>query len=168
MEKRIEKWFVPGVAIVLSAIGAVDLWIAVVGGRVLDIPDPFLWLTYRKIIFLVGGLELVLSAFLLMASKRYESLKLSLIVSFAASFLLYRFGSSSVGGPDFFCCLGNLTDTLLISPATLDWLMVAIFIWLFLGAFGLLIYRWLADRRISRAPRTLTERGNEEQLPEHC
>ena len=106
MHKRIQEHFIFSVAILLFVAAGFLFSTALTSQTlVLDRPDPFLLLSTRVLFYIIGGLQLLLSAFLLMS--RTTLINLFLITWGAGMSLLYGFGMAHYQEPDLFVCLGN-------------------------------------------------------------
>ena len=137
MIKRIQSFFIYSAAIILFIAAAAKLLSATGSAQALDASDSVLYLSHRHIFLLAGGLELVMSAFLLMSRK--AKTQLALIAWLAANFLVYRIGLWWMGAPNLCNCLGNLDDYLPISPEVLNATALASLTWLLIGSWTFLI-----------------------------
>jgi len=145
MIRKIENYFIWLAAVLLFIMAAAELSSAFNNEQFLDQPDPFLFISSRYILILTGFIELLLSAFLLMAKNR--SLKLGLLAWFATNLLVYRIGLQWQGAPNYSDCLGNFNDWLPIPPRILHVIMVGILIFWLTGSYGCLIFNWLTNRK---------------------
>ena len=157
MIKKIQEGFIWTAAILLFVAAACLLISAVTTpGNVLDLADPFLYLPFRKLFYLVGGVQLALSAFLLM--NRNHSAKLGLVAWLAFVSLAYQAGAQFSGELNLFVSLGNLNSWLPVSPVAFSRLAYALHGGLLFGSSSLLVLNWIARRKIVRpAP---AERAN--------
>lgn len=118
LAKRVEIYFVTAAAVLLFITGAAKILSAFSGAVALDQPDALLILPHRYIFLLLGGLELGVSAFLLIG--RNLKMQLLVIAWLAANFLFYRLGLIWMNGSSFCNCLGSFNEYLPISPRTLN------------------------------------------------
>lgn len=144
--RAMRDWFIFASALLHFVIGAAILWLAVIATRILEIHNRVLVLTDRQLFYLVGTIELSLSAFLLWTSKK-GALKLALLAWFSSCVLTFRWESTSVSMTDWFSSLGNLTDRLPLHPRILDWFRLTFYGGSLLVACGLLAADWFASRK---------------------
>ena len=91
MNKRIQNNFIYSAAIIFFVTAAAKIFSATGTAQALSYPDQFISLTNRQIFYTMGGVELVISAFLLMKNEG-QKIKLCLIAWLATNFLVYRAG----------------------------------------------------------------------------
>jgi hypothetical protein len=142
---RGQKWFIFSVAIILFATASAKLLSAHGTASALNRLDPVLFLSNRRVFYLAGVVELVLSAYLLMS--RSDGVRLGFIAWLATNFAVYRAGLWWNHSPNLCSCLGNLTDKISISPRILDAALLAILGWLFIGSYTFLFLNWLRRRK---------------------
>jgi hypothetical protein len=140
MNNRIQACFVQSAAVILFITGAAKFISALGAAESLDQPDSLLILTHRHIFFLMSGLELGLSAYLLMGGN--TKLKLALLAWLATNFLVFRIGLWWMGAPNLCNCLGNLDQFLPLSPGILNFGAFAALGWLLIGSYALMIIEW--------------------------
>ena len=138
MIKALQTNFIYSVAVILFITAAAKLFATTGTGQALNYPDPILPLANRQMFFLMAGIELIVSAFLLVKNDG-RLLKLALIACLATNLLGYRAGLWWEGAPDLCNCLGNLNDRLSISTRTLNFIMGAVLAWLLGGSYLLII-----------------------------
>lgn len=143
MSRRVEEYFLYPAAVLLFFTAMVELSGAISAARILDQPDPLLLLSSRLVLVLVGVLELLLSAYLLMG--QYGWAKLGLTAGLTTNLLVYRLGLWWAGAPNFGDCVGNFNEWLPISPWSLHVIMVAALGFLIIGSYTFLILNWLGD-----------------------
>lgn len=100
--------------------------------RILGINDPILGISFRSLMLLSGGIELVISLMCLIAPNC--RINLAAVAWIAAVFLSYHFGLWYIHWARPCPCLGNLTDLLRISPGLASLILTWIAIYLFVGA----------------------------------
>ena len=110
----------------------------------LDVRDPLFSLKYRQILYVLGGLELALSALLLLT--RSGNIKL-LVTAWLTTILLTYQGVLWHGKEASIGCLANLTNKLLVSPKVYDRVMFVSLVWLLSGSVLLLVLDWWANRK---------------------
>jgi len=139
---KIQNRFIFSAAVILFVTAVAKIFSATGPAQALSYPDPVLPLTNRHVFYLVGGIELVVSAFLLIKNG-CEKIKLCLVAWLAVNFLIYRLGLQAQGSLIACDCLGNFNDKLPLSPRATGWFMFATSIWLFLGSVGFLTHSYL-------------------------
>ena len=108
------KWFIISTGSILCVTGLVKI-ISIHGdAKILELSDPIFQISFRHLMSVTGNLELIISAFCFFGKKTV--LQIGVIAWLATVFLLYRIGLIAVGYRRPCPCLGNLTDTLHISP----------------------------------------------------
>jgi hypothetical protein len=132
-----QAFFIFSAAVILFITGAAKLFTALGAAGALDQPDSLLILSHRHIFLLMSGLELGLSAFLLMG--RNTKMQLALVAWLATNFLMYRIGLWWIGAPDLCNCLGNLNQYLPVSPRILNAAALVALGWLLVGSCTLMI-----------------------------
>jgi hypothetical protein len=131
-----------GLAKVASALGA---------SRVLEAPDPLLGVSFRKLLLLAGGAELLIAS--LCFSKTKRRLGMLLLAWFATELVVYRLGLWLTGWHQGCRCLGTLTDMLHVPPGLVDNIMRVILACLLLGSYAALLAEWRERRALrARAP----------------
>ena len=131
---------VTSVAKLISASGS---------ARILQYPDPVFYISFRHVFWIVGGLELLV-ALVCFFGKRM-GLQAGLVAWLASTFMAYRLNLVWVGWHKPCSCLGNLTDTLHISPQTADTAMKIVLGYLLLGSYAALFWLWKQRRKVTPA-----------------
>lgn len=149
MIPKIKDIFLWSAAVILFVKALAELSGTLSPAPFLDEPDPFLLISSRLVLVLLGVCELVLSAYLLMGKNL--QIKLWLTAWFATNLMVYRIGLQSQGAPDFSDCLGNFDDWLPVTPRILHVVMEILLIFLLAGSYGSLLLNWLAHRKPSKA-----------------
>lgn len=143
-EKRFREYFFYSVAVLLFVAGTLKLFAALGSAWLLGQPDPVLHMSNRSALLLTGGLELSLSAYLLMAQN--GSWKPMLTVWLLVLVLGHRFGLLWLSGPHLFSCLGNLTDWFPVAPRIMDRVFYFLYGVPLAGTYILLVLNWLPNR----------------------
>ena len=143
------------VAVGLFVFGALIWWVMSSAGLVLDGTDELLFISSRKVLYLVVIGSLALSAFLLVGSEKRKALKLSCLAWFSCNLSVYEVGSFCSHNANFLNCLGNLNSQIPIAPVTLATMWLVIFTALFITSVSMLIFEWLAERK--KSPTTARE-----------
>lgn len=145
MSRRVEEYFLYSAAVILFFTAMVELSGAIGAAQILDEPDPLLLLSNRLVLALVGVLELLLSAYLLLG--QYGWAKPGLTAWLATNLLVYRLGVWRAGAPNFSDCVGNFNEWLPVSPRILHVIMVAALGFLIIGSYTFLIMNWSSNRK---------------------
>lgn len=148
MNRKIQDNFIYSAVVILFVTAAAKIFSATGTVQALSYPDPLLPLPHRQVFYMVGGIELIISAFLLMKNEG-QRIKLTLIAWLATNFLIYRAGLWWSSAPNLCDCLGNLNEKLPISPRTINFVMLAVLVWLLLGSYLLLILDHFGHRMAS-------------------
>jgi hypothetical protein len=126
-----------------------------VGGsaRIWEVDDPILHIELRHLFWLVGLLELVVSAICFFSKQVW--LAAGLVAWLSSIFCFYRLGLVLIGFQKPCPCLGNLTEALHISLPTAALVMRLILAYLFIGSysalFSLIRLKKAASRPIQRS-----------------
>ena len=131
--------------VILVVTGAAKIVSGLGKARVLDLADPLLFLPVRHVLLIVGVLELLIGAFLLLTSDPWS--KLPVVGWLATNFLLYRLGLLWVGAYKPCNCLGTVADALPLPRVAVLWATNAAFLYLLLGSYFLLFFAWLRRAR---------------------
>ena len=100
---------------------------------------------YPLLLTFIGILELAVSGVCLLTKR--QNLSLGLTAWLATCFLAYRGGLWYLGWQRPCSCLGNLTDTLHISPHVADVAMKIVLAYLLVGSYGGLLCLWKLNRK---------------------
>ena len=111
--------------------------------KLLTVVDPIVGIPF-KYLMLAAVAELPIAAVCLFAKA--NRLATVLVAWLASIFLVYRLGLWWIGWKKPCGCLGNLTDTLGISPHTADVIIKGLLAYLLIGSYGLLIREWWKGR----------------------
>lgn len=149
---RYASWFVLSAGGILLITGVAKVASATGSARVLQTSDPFLAISLRNELFLVGMLELTIACFCLLS--RQPKIGTYAVAWLATGFLVYRVGLWSIGWQHPCHCMGNLSDALRMSPQVADRVMKFVLAYLLVGSYLTLASQfWNRDR----APRRLQE-----------
>ena len=148
MNRKFQNNFIYSAAVIFFVTAAAKIFSATGTAQALSYPDQLVPLTNRQAFYMAGGVELIISAFLLMKSEG-QKIKLCLIAWFATNLLVYRAGLWWEGAPNLCDCLGSLNEKLPISPRTVNYVMLAALAWLLLGSCLLLIFDRFGCQTIS-------------------
>jgi hypothetical protein len=145
MNKKAQERFIYSAAIIFFVTATAKLLSTRSTALALDVHDPILLLTHRHVFYLIGGIELGLSAFLLMGQN--QRMKLALTAWLATNFLVYRIGLWWGDEPNLCNCLGNLAGYVPLSPWVVNAAAFAALSWLVIGSYLFLLLDWLHGRR---------------------
>lgn len=120
---------ITGIAKIFSSFGS---------AKVLLELDPIVGVQFRYLMFAVGVVEIGVSVFC-MASRRSQSAAL-LVAWLSCLFLFYRLGVWWLGWQMPCHCLGTLSDSIHLTPATADNLMRIVLAYLLIGSVVCLVY----------------------------
>jgi hypothetical protein len=117
--------------------------------QILSQSDPLLaLLTNRQVLWLAIVLEVMVIG--LIVREREIVRKAAFIAWIGTVFLAYRVGLWSIGYKGSCGCLGNVTDTLGITPATADLVSGAMLAYLLIGSYAILIWKAVSHVRARR------------------
>ena len=139
------RWFVLSAGGVLLITGLAKIVSAFGKAKVLQNTDPVFGISFAYLMLSVGILELAVSGVCLLTRK--QSLGLGLTAWLSTCFLAYRGGLWYLGWQRPCSCLGNLTDTLHISPHVADVAMKIVLAYLLVGSYGGLLCLWKLNRK---------------------
>jgi hypothetical protein len=137
--------FFGSVAISLLMTAFAKLISASGSSHILESVDPIIPLRIRQLLWLVSAIEVVVA--LALVTRMCDRWKLYLIVWLSVQFIGYRFMAYLRGGQSHCPCLGNVTDSLHISPGIAEGFLLALIAYMLLGS---LIF--LAALRTVRVP----------------
>jgi hypothetical protein len=150
MNKKIQNNFIYSAAVIFFVTAGAKIFSVTGTAQALNYPDQLIPFTNRQMFYAAGGVELIISAFLLMKNEG-QKIKLCLVAWFATNLLVYRAGLWWEGAPNLCDCLGSLNEKLPISPRTVNYVMLSALVWLLLGSFLLLIFGRFGSQIISNA-----------------
>jgi hypothetical protein len=158
MNRKIQDSFIYSVAVILFVTASAKIFTATSKAQALRYPDWLFTLSNRNLFYVTGGIELAISVFLLMKNGG-QRIKLALIAWLSTLFLAYRAGFWWQGVPNLCDCLGNLNQKLPVSPRTVNFVMLAVLIWLFVGSYLLLIVDIFSQSRLSSPRLSQAQKG---------
>ena len=138
------RLFIYSAGIILLITASAKFLSAAGAAKVLEAPDPIFTVRFRDLFWFVGAVEFAVG-FICLFSKRLW-LQTVLLLSLAASFLLYRIGTWWIGFEGYCKCLGTLTDSIGVSPQNADTLMKFLLGYLTLGSCAAMLFLAKADR----------------------
>jgi hypothetical protein len=141
------KCFLLGSGAVLTITGLAKIWSALGNSKFLSVADPIIGIKFDHLMIAAGLIELCIALFLLVSKK--EMLSVCLVAWMSTAFLAYRFGLLYMGWHRPCSCLGNLTDSLHISPELADNIMKGILAYLLIGSYGILVHTWWNKRKLA-------------------
>jgi len=133
--------------LILAITGLAKVWSSFGDVKLLTVADPIVGIPFKYLMLAVGVAELVIAAVCL--CTKANRLATVLVAWLATNFLVYRIGLWWMGWKKPCSCLGNLADTLGISPQTADHLIKVLLAYLLIGSYGLLIWEWRKRRMIA-------------------
>jgi len=145
------SWFVPSAGIILAITGLAKVWSAFGKVKLLEVSDPIIGLPFGDLLLAVGLVEMAIAWFCFFGKR--SVLPTTLVAWFATNLLMYRLGLRWMGWHKPCNCLGNLTDTLHLSPQAADNIMKLVLAYLLVGSYGLVIW----ERRKARSQSLKTE-----------
>jgi hypothetical protein len=140
------NWFICSAVMILFITGIAKVWTAFGNVKLLTMADPIVGISFKHLMLAVGVAELAVAALCLFAkTHRFATV---LVAWLTACFAAYRLGLWGMDWKSPCGCLGNLTDTLHISPQTADNIMKALLAYLLIGSYGLLIWQWRQKQKL--------------------
>jgi hypothetical protein len=137
-------------SVLLLATSVAKLVSSAGNSRVLQTPDPIFGIEFRYLFCIVGAIELAVSLYGLYG--RRPSLQIGLMAWLATGFLTYRLGLVMVGYHKPCSCLGNLTDSIHMSPSAADSAAKAVLAYLIVTSYGALLWLWKQKGSYSEVP----------------
>jgi hypothetical protein len=138
--RLLPKWFLSVSGAILALTGIAKIWSGLGNSKFLTVVDPIIGIKFSTLMLAVGVAEIVIGL-VCFFSKR-QTLALGLVAWMSTNFLVYRLGLWWMDWKKPCSCLGNLTDSLHISPQTADNIMKVLLAYLLIGSFGLLLWQW--------------------------
>jgi predicted RNA-binding Zn-ribbon protein involved in translation (DUF1610 family) len=121
----------------ILALGGISKLLGIVGkSQQLAISDPIVGIQFRYILLAIGMAELSIAGLCLFTNKR--KLSLGLLAWLVANYAVYRIGLWSMGWHHPYVLLGNLIETLNISPLMADGLVALSSAFLLIGSLTIL------------------------------
>jgi hypothetical protein len=123
--------------------------IAVGSAQALFLPEPVLGIPLRYAVLLVGGFELAMALICLFG--RRIGLQIGWLAWMATNYAVYRIGLLTMGIHQQGTCIGSLTDPLHLARGTVGMIIGLLPLYLLLGSYAAVIWRWLAGRKAKAA-----------------
>jgi hypothetical protein len=130
--------FLFSAGLIFAITGMAKIYSSFGSAKALLEPDPIFGVQFRHLMFAVGVVEIGASAFCI-ASARTRTAAL-LVAWLSCLFLFYRLGVWWLGWQVPCRCLGTLSDSLHLAPATVDNLMKIVLAYLLVGSVVCLVY----------------------------
>jgi hypothetical protein len=137
--------FIDSVAVILFILAALQIFTSLKIQTTLNVNDGLLGVPIKECLYGIAGIELALSAYLLIDYN--VKLKLSLIAWLMINLLVYQNGLQWNGSPNYLVCLGNLNADFPVPPLIFSCILFPIFGFCVLGSCGFLVQDWLAHRK---------------------
>jgi hypothetical protein len=150
MLSKLPRLFVYSAGTLLLFTAAAKLVSSGGDARILQMTDPIVGIRFRNLLWLVGGVELVVAVVCL--SRRRLGLQAALVGWFAVNCVVYRLSLLLVGYHRPCPCLGTLTDSLGVSPNVVDNFLKTVLAYLLLGSCITLLYVWREGRPGGQTP----------------
>lgn len=144
--KRWVRWFLLSACGILLFAGCAKIASSFGHQKVLNLTDPVFGISFKKLMLSVGILEVIVSA--ICFSLRSRILSIGLIAWMATGFTFYRLGLHLSGWEKPCPCLGSFTDAIHLSPESADFLVRSLLIYLLVGSYGILLFRYTLQNRL--------------------
>ena len=138
--KPLTKAFIVSGWVILAITGIAKVWSGFGNSKLLAVADPILGIQFGHLMLAVGTAEIVI-ALVCFFSQR-QTVALGLVAWLATNIVFYRVGLWWMDWHRPCSCLGNLTDSLHISPQLADNIMKVVLAYLLLGSYGSLFWMW--------------------------
>jgi hypothetical protein len=138
------RWFVASAGAILATTALAKVWSAFGTAKSLAVADPIIGVQFRNLLLAVGVAELIIASVCLLSTN--TKVTTMLIAWITTNFLAYRLGLSWMDWHRPCGCLGNLTETLHISPQAADTVMRIVLGYLLVGSYGSLFWTWRQER----------------------
>lgn len=134
---RWTRWFLVSAGVILCATGAAKIWSGFGTVKLLEVADPIFGISFRSLMFGVGGAELAIAGVCLWS--RASGFSALLVAWLGSNFLAYRMGLWGIGWKKPCGCLGNLSDALGLSPQNAEAVVKSLLVYLLVGSYGILL-----------------------------
>jgi hypothetical protein len=145
----IPKAFAVSAGLILAITGLAKIWSAFGDARALGLVDPIVGVKFGHLMLGAGLMEVAI-AIVCWFAKRWET-KYLLLAWLATILAGYRVALWYIDWRVPCSCLGNLTDSLRLSPATADSIMKGVLVYLGIGAYLLYVIQWTQKRELQAA-----------------
>jgi hypothetical protein len=136
---RVLNFFARSTASLLLLTAAAKFYSASGTAKLLTATDPLIHLKYRPIMIGVGSIELAIGLYLLFGRRAW--LKPWLIFWISSNFMMYRFANDLLHLK--LCpCLGTIADLLPIRKDVVDFSLMIMVLYFFLGSVYFLLREW--------------------------
>jgi hypothetical protein len=142
---RLIRFFVIVAGFLLLGTATAKLISSAGSARILHNIDPILNVSFQKVFWIAGVLELGIALICLLSKQIW--FQAILVAWLATSFVFYRLGLVWVGYLKPCSCLGNLTDALHIPPQIADTAMKIILAYLLIGSYATLFWLWRQHKK---------------------
>jgi hypothetical protein len=133
------KWFIISAAVIFIISGIAKVVSGFGPAGIFNTNDPVFRIPFRTLMFLIGGLEIVVAGLCLRFNQ--SSFRLPLISFVALNFILYRIILWKINWTGPCHCLGNLSDTLHLPPHVADRIASGLSIYLLTGACAAMLWQ---------------------------
>jgi hypothetical protein len=152
MQQKVSLLFMRSVAAILLLTAAAKLTTSVGSSRALLLPDPILVLPFHHVFWIAGVLELLVALVCILAKE--ARVKACAVAWLATCLVIYRVGLLWIGYRMPCSCLGNLTDSLHVSPRGADMIMKVVLAYLLAGSYAALLMQRRRERVAQLMPPT--------------
>jgi len=130
------RWFIISAGVVYLITGLAKLLSALGESKILILPDPIFSISYRHLMLIASGFELIVSGFCFFS--RTSGLQVKMVAWLATTLLAYRLNLWATNWQAPCSCMGNLTDAIHISPQVADLTMKIVLAYLLVGSWFML------------------------------
>lgn len=143
----LRKCFIASAGVILLVTGMAKIAAAAGAPRILLTADPVFIIPLRYVLIMASVLELCV-AFICLTNAAHKA-NLALIAWLSTAILVYRLGRIWVGYRRPCMCMGTVTASLHISPATADLIMRVVLAYLIFGSYSLIMWRFIGQRYVT-------------------
>jgi hypothetical protein len=136
--------FIISAALLLFLTAVAKIWSAFGHAKLLEEIDPITNITFRNLLLMVAIAELAVAGVCFFGKSK--TLALGLIAALATNFFVYRLALWKVGWTKPCSCLGNFAQALHLPPELTDNVMKVTLLYLLIGSYGILFFRWWYGR----------------------
>lgn len=137
-----EKKYIQSAGVILLFTGMCKFISACGGAPILQFWDPLFNISFRHLLWFVGGGECVVGLFCFVGGR--TMIQAAIVAWLSTAFLIYRLALIWIGYHRPCMCMGNLTDALHIPAQTADNALKLVLAYLLLGSWATLVHllRW--------------------------